>query len=40
VIDLDQADASNKNPIPVEPVSVGEVARRFPYLRISLGVGF
>ncbi len=34
------SDASNKDPIPVESVSVGEVARRFPYLRISLGVGF
>jgi hypothetical protein len=34
------SDESNKNPIPVESVSMGEVARRFPYLRISLGLGF
>jgi len=34
------SDGSGKDPIPVEAVSVGEVARRFPYLRISLGVGF
>jgi len=34
------SDGSNKDPIPVAPVSVGEVARRFPYLRVSLGVGF
>ena len=30
----------NTDPIPVAPVSVGEVARRFPYLRVSLGVAF
>jgi hypothetical protein len=35
-----RSDGSNNDPIPVEPVSVGEVARRFPYLRISVGVGF
>jgi hypothetical protein len=34
------SDGSSKDPIPVAPVSVGEVARRFPYLRVSLGVGF
>ena len=34
------SDGSNKAPIPVEPVSEGGVVRRFPYLRISLGVGF
>jgi hypothetical protein len=33
-------DGSIKDPIPVAPVSVGEVARRFPYLRVSVGVGF
>jgi hypothetical protein len=33
-------DGSNKDPIPVAPVSIGEVTRRFPYLRISIGVGF
>jgi hypothetical protein len=31
---------STKDPIPLAPVSVGEVTRRFPYLRVSLGVGF
>jgi len=34
------SSGSGKDPIPVEAVSVGEVARRFPYLRVSLGVGF
>ena len=34
------SEGSNKDPIPVAPVSVGEAARRFPYLRITVGVGF
>ena len=34
------SDGSNKDPIAVEPVSVGEVVRRFPYMRITVGVGF
>lgn len=31
---------STKDPIPLAPVSVGEATRRFPYLRVSVGVGF
>ena len=34
------SDGSIKDPIPVAPVSVGEIARRFPYLRVSIGVAF
>jgi len=34
------ADGARKNPIPVAPVAMGEVPRRFPYLRVSVGVGF
>jgi hypothetical protein len=34
------SDGSNQAPIPVASVSVGEVARRFPYLRITVGIGF
>ena len=33
-------NGSNQDPIPLEPVSVGQAARRFPYLRITIGVGF
>jgi hypothetical protein len=35
-----QAEGASKNPIPVAPVSSGEVRRRFPYLRVSVGVAF
>lgn len=34
------SDGSNQAPIPVAPLAVGEVARRFPYLRITVGIGF
>ena len=34
------ADGTSQNPVPVAPVSVGEVTQRFPYLRVSVGVAF